>query len=139
MQQDRAERLNGRSALASAPSDDIPAPWPNMMRYRILALVAICCVLGGCLREADVKFPYIENNTGQTVRVLLAQHGQGQGSEVIQIPPGSIGSLGNYTQSCTDVTIIIRDSNGNEIARRDDPLCPGEYWIVGARGSLSPT
>ena len=110
-----------------------------MTRYHILALAAVCCVLSGCFREADVKFPYIENNTGQTVRVLLAQHGQERESEVLQIPPGSIGSLGNYTQSCTDVTIVIRDSGGKEIARRDDPLCPGEYWIVGARGSPSPT
>jgi hypothetical protein len=32
---------------------------------------------------------------------------------------------------------VVRGTNGNEIARRSEPLCPDETWIVGPTNSPS--
>jgi hypothetical protein len=81
--------------------------------------------------QTDVfHFPHVQNNTSEPVRVFLEHDGQ-EFEQIHVIAPGASGDLGNYSQGCTNSPLVVRGTNGDEIARRSEPLCPDETWTVG--------
>jgi hypothetical protein len=107
----------------------VPSPW--------LCVVAAVWLVIACQVDESHE-PHVQNDTGQVVRVFIEQAGQ-EFEQIHQIEPGSYGYLGNYSVGCTDAPLIVRTINGDEIARRIEPLCPDQTWTVGLPISPPPS
>lgn len=95
----------------------------------LAAIVLLSDALGGCVLDGDTNEPRISNESGVAVEVLWTNPG---GDEVhyTNIAPRQATGLYTYPVSCAPTAMVARTADGQEIARTEKPLCPGDTWVI---------
>jgi hypothetical protein len=86
-------------------------------------------LLAGCvLIDGEPNMPTVGNGTDETVRLVIER--KGVTTPLTTIASGMTGDLVAFDRTCTDGSLIALSVDGREIARRDEPLCPEENWLI---------
>ena len=94
---------------------------------RVLAIILIGLLAIGCQTEPNTHV--VENQSAETV-VIYWDDGFGA-QEVIERMPGKTTRLSLFhTDECSTGVLYARDLSGKEVARRTDPLCPQDTWVI---------
>jgi hypothetical protein len=91
-----------------------------------LPLTLLLCLIG--CAHVDPFDHLVQNHTAQ--RLTLYQVGA-DGTErlVAEIAPGLTYPL-NLGDRCTTSDLVVRTGAGAEVARRTEPLCKSDTWVV---------
>jgi hypothetical protein len=96
------------------------------MRYAGLALVLVAATACG---NVEVETHRAVNNTGETIYIFSVwpsgEYALGDVKPGFQRPL-NLGSTGG----CWAGTLIARTLAGREVARRSDPFCPDQSWLI---------
>lgn len=110
-----------------------------------LAAVLLAILAGGCnvlpfgQSDAGYKAVGFKNETAETVDVVYQSPAGVEAVIVHAIGPGHVGSDDAVAGGkCTIGVLIARNETGKEVARRSEPLCLGETWLIVADGGASP-
>jgi hypothetical protein len=87
----------------------------------IAIVVADCTGFGAVEPERSS----ITNQTSVTIDIYLEVGGEEQ-LLWKRLEPGQTTVL----NECTDGDLVARRRDGDEVARRAPPLCPGEQWLI---------
>jgi hypothetical protein len=109
------------------------------------AAILLAVFVGGCnllpfgQSEAGYKAVAFQNQTTETVDVVYLPPTGVEAVIVHAIGPGQVGSDDAVAGGkCTIGVLIARNETGQEVARRTEPLCLGETWLIVADGGGSP-
>jgi hypothetical protein len=83
--------------------------------------------LGGC--HVEVEGHRVANQSDQTLEIVWL-HG---GSEMTlgDVPPGQFRPLTLFqSDECSSGILVARGAAGREVARRTEPLCPADTWVI---------
>jgi hypothetical protein len=96
---------------------------------RIAAILLLTAIVSGCVLDGDTNEPRISNESGVAVEILWTGPG---GDEVhyTNIAPGQATGLYTYPVSCAPNAMVARTADGQEVARTEEPLCPGDLWVI---------
>ena len=96
---------------------------------RIAAIVLLGATVGGCVLDGDKNEPRISNASGGAVEVLWTSPEAAE-THYTSIAPGQSIGLHNYSVSCAPNAMVARTAAGEELARTEKPLCPGDAWVI---------
>jgi hypothetical protein len=102
------------------------------MKSRCVVPVFAAVLLTGCgVLGTDPTRTWFEvaNGTGETLDII---YDRSAGMILARdIPPGSKVNVDNPGEPrCTEFDVIARNGRGEEIARREPPLCGGDVWTI---------
>jgi hypothetical protein len=92
-----------------------------------LAVATFAILVAGCtgFGAVEPERSSITNQTSVTIDIYLEVAGEEQ-LLWERLGPGQTTVL----NQCTDGDLVARRRNGDEVARRAPPLCPGEQWLI---------
>ncbi|MGH8936364.1 MAG: hypothetical protein ACRDXD_08920 [Acidimicrobiia bacterium] len=70
----------------------------------------------------------VKNETDQRIHIFYPR--PGREADLGPVNPGNT-VLVSGTPECTDRPLIARNDAGEEVARREPPICHGETWVIG--------
>ena len=119
----------------SVPRVELPA---SLLGY----LVVVTLLVAGCqLFSTEQGTPGVEFDNRADVAVdVVFRNADGQESSLTkQLKPGTVIVVDAFTTDCSNHgTFIARDEKGNEVARRDGPVCRPSTWVIEANSSQPP-
>ncbi len=100
-------------------------------RRRTIAAALAAMALGACglfpVEPGVGDVLLVENATDQPIHIFyLRPAGE---RDLGPVPPGSVVRVVG-TPECTDQPLIARNDQGEEVARREEPICRGDTWVV---------
>jgi hypothetical protein len=104
-------------------------------RSVLAAGLLVVSLASGC---SDDRFndPEVVNYTGTPVTISYI-HNQQTTPMDVTVDRETV-ALASFRYECSDGALVALDASGNEVARRDAPLCAGDTWVIGERPSASP-
>jgi len=103
-----------------------------------VAILLLGWVLAGCTLDGKKNEPRISNESGVAIEIRWTGP---IGDEVhyTNISPGQAVGVYEWPASCTPNNMVARTADGQELARTEKPLCPGDFWVIPPLGSPSPS
>ena len=108
------------------------------LRARLVPTLVLAILITGCTLDGRKNEARISNESGVAVEILWV----GPGTAHVRyqdIPPGQVIGVFEYVDRCTPTAMMARTADGQELARTDGPLCPGDLWVVSAAHSPVPS
>jgi hypothetical protein len=100
----------------------------SMLLGTVLAAASLLLV-GACEGPGEVFHePKISNLRDETVEVYLVSGAIE--TRLATLAPRQTVGLSGYNNKCTVDLLVARTTNGEEIARRTEPICPDEVWTI---------
>ena len=99
-----------------------------MLLGSVLAAAALLLVAACEGPGEEFHLPKISNLREETVEVYLVSGGIETRLATLA-PRQTVGLYGNNNK-CTVGLLIARTTTGEEIARRTEPICPDEFWVI---------
>ncbi len=94
-------------------------------------------VLAAC--HVEVEKHRVANQSNQAVDVVWLHDGV-ELVLAVGMPPGGERPLTNFNAAeCSTGVLVARTAAGREIARRTEPLCPDDTWVINGQGSSPPS
>jgi hypothetical protein len=72
--------------------------------------------------------PKITNLGDETIEVYVDTGGVV--TKLATVPAGTTVGLSGFNNVCTRDPMVARSLDGEEIARRSEPICPDEFWTI---------
>ena len=98
----------------------------------------VACLLAAALLSAGCSNSYASHaiKNASTITVIVTYERGGDVFPVRTLEPGKMAYLNSMFQQneCSDGTFIARAEDGREVARRSDPLCPSDTWVIDVAG-----
>jgi hypothetical protein len=110
---------------------------PDLMVSTVLTLL-IAFLVSGCVLDGRKNEARISNESGVAVEILWTAPGA-EDIHYKDIPPGQVAGVFEWVASCAPSAMVARTANGQELARTDGALCPGDFWVISAPGSPLPS
>ena len=79
----------------------------------------------------------ISNESGVAIGIFWTTPGAAD-ARYQDIPPGQVIGVFESVARCTPNAMVAKTADGQELARSDGPLCPGDFWVIRAEGSPPP-
>jgi hypothetical protein len=89
-------------------------------------MVGLLCIVA--CAHVDPFDHLVQNDTTQRV-VLYGVGADGAERRIAYISPGLTYPL-NLGDRCTTSDLVVRTETGVEIARRSEPLCKSDTWVI---------
>ncbi len=101
------------------------------MTRRLAFLGIAALILGACVFGTDPSRTWFEV-ANRTEEPLDISYDRGNGMILAgDVPPGAKVNVDNPGEPrCTKFDVIARNSEGEEIARAEPPLCGGDVWTI---------
>ena len=96
---------------------------------RIAAILMFTIAASGCVLDGDKNESRISNESGVAVEILWTNPA-GDEIHYTNIAPRQETGLYTYPVSCAPSVMVARTADGQEIARTEKALCPGETWVI---------
>jgi hypothetical protein len=92
-----------------------------------VAAVLLVAIVSACAEQIGDHWVY--NKTATKVVILEVIDGREQ--ELLRVGPGSrVPLVALPGGQCSTIVLIARFEAGSEIARRSEPFCAGDEWVI---------
>ncbi|HEY4189570.1 MAG TPA: hypothetical protein VGM28_04040 [Candidatus Limnocylindrales bacterium] len=89
-----------------------------------------------CQQVDRFNDPYLSNRSGVPLDILYVHNGQTTPLH-LTAPVDMVSPLSAFRDGCSDGTLLAIGPSGQEVARREAPICAGDTWTIGASPSPS--
>jgi hypothetical protein len=92
--------------------------------------LAVFAALSACEGPGEeFHEPKITNLGNETVEVFVESGGVV--TRLVSVPAGTTVGLAGFNNTCTSDPMVAITLDGDELARRSEPICPDEFWTIG--------
>ena len=99
------------------------------MKPAIAAVCMICGVLNACMTiDPEPNAPRVTNRTDEPVTLSINRGGVS--TPLSTVNGGVTIYLNAFSGTCTDGTLVASGPDGQEVARRAEPLCTTDVWSI---------